>query len=205
MANMYSSLYEKTSIKQLLKKLKYAKEKYYSTLSPEAREVMEYIKLRIAINSGNSKYVYKNVVNTKEKKIREAKRQKERIKKEKKRKKREAKREKNRIKEEELKRKFKEEIEELRRRKLEEEIKRKIKEQEEEWERRKAQEEFKRRKIIEEMEIERNLPEDILQFKKYPTKNIWRSLIKKYHPDKGGKEELMKIINSIWEKFTGKC
>ena len=43
MANMYSSLYEKTSIKQLLKKLKYAKEKYYSTLSPEAREVMEYI------------------------------------------------------------------------------------------------------------------------------------------------------------------
>tara|TARA_B100000902_G_C26972473_1_gene746113 strand:- start:58 stop:675 length:618 start_codon:yes stop_codon:yes gene_type:complete len=204
MPNTFSTLYEKSSIKQLYKKLKYAKEEYYSTLLPEAKAQMNYIKLRIVINSGNSKYVYKDVVNTKEKKEIEAKREKERRKKEKKRKKREEKRERNRIKQEEQKRKFKEEIEELRRREVEEERKRRIKEQEEEWRRREAQEECRRRKIEEEREMERKLPQDILQFKKYPTKKVWRDLIKKYHPDKGGNEELMKIINSIWEESTGK-
>jgi hypothetical protein len=193
MNNTYSSLYEKTSIKQLLKKLKYAKEKYYSTLSPEAREVMEYIKLKIAINSGNSKYVYKNVVNTKEKKIREAKRAKKRRMKEKKKKEREAKRERNRIKEEELKRKFKKAQEEFRRQQEREAKERAERQAKEEWERYKAEKEF-----------EMNLPQDILEFKNNPIKKVWRNLIIKYHPDKGGNEELMKIINSIWETFTGK-
>ena len=41
-----SSLYEKSSLKQLSKKLKYAKEEYYSTLSPEAKEKLEHIKLK---------------------------------------------------------------------------------------------------------------------------------------------------------------
>ena len=193
MNNTYSSLYEKTSIKQLLKKLKYAKEKYYSTLSPEAREVMEYIKLKIAINSGNSKYVYKNVVNTKEKKIREAKRAKKRRIKEKKKKEREAKRERNRIKEEELKRKFKKAQEEFRRQQEREAKERAERQAKEEWERYKAEKEF-----------EMSLPQDILEFKNNPIKKVWRNLIIKYHPDKGGNEELMKIINSIWETFTGK-
>ena len=58
MTNTYSSLYEKKSLKQLKKKLKYAKENYYSTLSPEAKEKMEYIKLMIVINSGKSKNCY---------------------------------------------------------------------------------------------------------------------------------------------------
>ena len=193
MSNQYSSLYEKTSIKQLLKKLKYAKEKYYSTLSAEAREVMEYIKLKIAINSGNSKYVYKNVVNTKEKKLREAKRAKKRRMKEKKKKEREAKRERNRIKEEELKRKFKKAQEEFRRQQEREAKERAERQAKEEWERYKAEKKF-----------EMSLPQDILEFKNNPIKKVWRNLIIKYHPDKGGNEELMKIINSIWEEFTGK-
>ena len=193
MTKTYSSLYEKTSIKQLLKKLKYAKEKYYSTLSPEAREAMEYIKLRIAINSGNSKYVYKNVVNTKEKKVIEAKRAKKRRMKEKKKKVREAKRERNRIKEQELKCKFKKAQEEFRRQQEREARERADRQAREEWERR-----------IEEIKKERSLPQDILEFKNNPIKKVWRNLIKKYHPDKGGNEELMKIINSIWEESTGK-
>ena len=201
MNNTYSSLYEKTSIKQLLKKLKYAKEKYYSTLSPEAREVMEYIKLKIAINSGNSKYVYKNVVNTKEKKIREAKRAKKRKMKEKKKKEREAKRERNRIKEEELKRKFKKAQEEFRRQQ-EREAKERAEREAKERAERQAKEEWERYKA--EKKFEMSLPQDILEFKNNPIKKVWRNLIIKYHPDKGGNEELMKIINSIWETFTGK-
>ena len=154
---------------------------------------MEYIKLRIVINSGNSKYVYKNVVNTKEKKLREAKRAKKRRMKEKKKKEREAKRERNRIKEEELKRKFKKAQEEFRRQREREAKERADRQAREEWERYKA-----------EKAAERNLPEDILEFKNNPIKKVWRNLIIKYHPDKGGNEELMKIINSIWETFTGK-
>ena len=63
----------------------------------------------------------------------------------------------------------------------------------EEWERYKAEKKF-----------EMSLPQDILEFKNNPIKKVWRNLIIKYHPDKGGNEELMKIINSIWETFTGK-
>jgi len=196
-----SSLYEKSSLKQLSKKLKYAKEEYYVTLSPESKKKMEYIKLKIVINSGNSKYVYKDVINTKEKKEIEAKREKVRRKKEKKRKEREEKRERNRIKLEEQKRKFKETIEEAERQaKIERERYRRRK-FEEECRRRKFEEECRRREFEKEREMERKLPQDILQFKKYPTKKVWRDLIKKYHPDKGGDVELMKLINNIWESI----
>ena len=196
MAKTQSSLYEKSSMKQLLKKLKYAKEEYYSTLSPEAKKKLEHIKLKIVINSGKSKRCKKDVVNTKEKKEIEAKREKERRKKEKKRKKREKKIERNRIKQEEQKSKFKEAIEEMRRRKEREAKEEAERQAKEERERYKAREEYRRRKL----EEDRKLPEDIYEFKKNPTKKVWRDLIKKYHPDKGGDLELMKIINNIWEE-----
>ena len=200
MTKIISSLYEKCSLKQLSKKLKYAKEEYYYTLSPEAKKKLEHIRLKIAINSEKSKYVYKDVVNTKEKKEIEAKREKERRKKEKKRKKREKKRERNRIKQEEQKRKFKEEVEELRRRK-EKAAEEAAKKAAEEERRRRTAEEWRRRKVEEKRKREIKIPQDIFEFKKFPTKKVWRDLIKKYHPDKGGDLELMKIINNIWESI----
>jgi len=45
--------------------------------------------------------------------------------------------------------------------------------------------------------IHKNLPEDIVNFLiSYPEKTIYKKLVRKYHPDKGGDEEHFKIINN---------
>jgi len=113
MYNRYSSLqydFEKEiyyisniSIKQLLKKLKYAKERYYMTHSRKNLEKMENIKLNIIMLRGiKSKYVNKNFMTYEMRKKKEDKMNKKRIKKEKKKRKRELK-EKERREEREIK------------------------------------------------------------------------------------------------------
>lgn len=99
MANQYASLNfneEKInnethkSLKQLFKKLKYAKERYYMTHSRKNKEEMENIKLNIIMLRGiKSKYVNKNFLTYEMKKKKECKMNKERIKKEKKKRERE--------------------------------------------------------------------------------------------------------------------
>ena len=78
------------SIKQLLKKLKYAKEHYYMTHSRKNLEKMENIKLNIIMLRGiKSKYVNKNFMTYEMRKKKKDKMNKKRIKKEKNKRKRE--------------------------------------------------------------------------------------------------------------------
>jgi hypothetical protein len=40
------------------------------------------------------------------------------------------------------------------------------------------------------------------EFREYIVKRIFNLVLKKYHPDKGGDEEVFKTLNNLWDKFT---
>jgi len=208
--NLFSTLYEKdethgvskTSIKQLLKRLKYSKEKYYCTFSPEAKDKMWDLKIQIILALGvKSKTVYKDFISYGKRKDKKDKQNINRIKKEQDKRKKERKREMRRVKEEQERNRAKEEREER-------EWYRLKKEQAREWHRVKEEQERererKRREILKKNEEYRKKPEDIREFEKYPIKKEWRILSKKYHPDKGGDIEMQKLINNIWDEFNGR-
>ena len=51
--------------------------------------------------------------------------------------------------------------------------------------------------IFNDFKVDTNLPHDIQVFlSKIPDKKIYNKLCLKYHPDKGGQEEMFKIINN---------
>ena len=209
MTNQYASLNfneEKISddtcksLKQLLKKLKYAKEDYYMTHSIKAQEKMENIKLNIIMLRGiKSKYVTKNFVTYEMRKKKEDKMNKDRIKKERKKREREKKRERNRIKKEKEKLRAKAEMEI--RREQREKAEREEREKREKAER-EEREKTEREKIKEELSsLKITIPQDIRIFIEEPSKKYFQKLSIKYHPDKGGDTELMKIVNNIWDHY----
>uniref|UniRef100_A0A6C0AL90 J domain-containing protein n=1 Tax=viral metagenome TaxID=1070528 RepID=A0A6C0AL90_9ZZZZ len=207
------------SIKQLLKKLKYANEEYFCTLSPELKEKIENIKLNIIMLRGiKSKYVNKNFVTYEMRKKKEDKMNKEKIKKEKKKQEREKKRERNRIKKEKEKLRAKAERES--RREQREKAEREEREKAEREEREKAEKEEREKAEKEEREKAEKekvspqelkkkvssifkiiIPQDICIFIEEPSKKYFKKLSIKYHPDKGGDTQLMKIVNYIWDKY----
>ena len=222
MPNQYSSLNyneEKnnderhTSLKQLFKKLKYAKERYYMTHSRESKEILDEIKLKIIMFRGiKSKYINKDFMTYEMKKQKEDKMNKERIKKQKKKRGREKKRERNRIKKEKEKLKAKAQRDKAKAYREEWERRRaKAKQEEKERRRAKAKQEEKKRSRAkakqEEWEnlvpkIEKsiiNIPDDVIEFKKNPSRKTYFKLSKKYHPDKGGNDDIMKEINNTWD------
>lgn len=235
MYNRYSSLqqedndkemncYSINSIKQLKKKLKYSKEKYYCTLSNEDREKVNNIKIKIITIRGiKSKYIIKDFITY------EKQKHNEKVKKEKQRKLKRKKAIEKLKRKKEAEKKLKMEAEkklkmEEERKKIEEEKEKRRKEKEEYYyrkeqeRRRKMKEEWKRKKGKKNKEYYRkenekeeksiyhnnlnilnysDIPEDIKNYYNNPNTKTYRKLSKIYHPDKGGNSEFMKIINNI--------
>ena len=213
MSNQFSTLYEKyesceqtkVSSKQLLKKLKYVKENYYCTFSPEAKEKMWELKIQIILALGlKSKTTYKDFISHEKMCKKESKRNKKNFEKDRKKRKRQKKQEIRKIREEE----------ERCRAKVEWERRRADAEREEqercrakaEWERRRTEAERKEqeRKMIEDQMLIYSggkINKDIREFYKIPTKVGWKILSKKYHPDRGGDNETQQLINNIWDNF----
>ena len=231
MYNRYSSLqqeddykeincYSINSIKQLKKKLKYAKEIYYCTLSNEDREKVNNIKIKIITIRGiKSKYIIKDFITYEKQKHNEkVKKEKQRKLKRKKaieklKRKKEAekklKMEEERKKMEEEKEKRRRETKNRRRKEKEEEYYRKEQERrrkiKEEWRRKKGKK-YRKENEKEEKPIYHNnlnilnypdIPDDIKNYYNNPNTKSYRKLSKIYHPDKGGNSEFMKIINNI--------
>ena len=203
MANSYSVLQNEEpeeTTKNPQRKLEKMKRQYSAKPTPELKKKIEEMDSRLNPNKEHSKKKNSKKNSGKKKKYNEEKAKIQKAK-------QEEKAEKARIKKEKVEeenRAYKEREEKLKQANEEYRKKQEEKRYQEYKERanRKYQEKLRRKdkdyfSYITKEGIKKELPDDIKEFKSNaPDKKMFRKLVLIYHPDKGGDEELFKIINN---------
>ena len=206
MANSYSVLQNEEpeeTTKNPQRKLEKMKRQYAAKPTPELKKKIEAMDSRLNPKKDHSKKKNSKKNSDKKKKNNEAKAKIQKAKQEEKAEKAEKARIKK-AKEEEENRAYKEREEKLKQENEEYRKKQEEKRYQEYKERanRKYQEKLRRKdkdyfSYITKEGIKKELPDDIKEFKSNaPDKKMFRKLVLIYHPDKGGDEELFKIINN---------